>query len=209
MPQSTVWPTVRDVFTSDKKFRAHARRYRPVALWRAVRFAAHSFGIYCTTHKLFCVVLGSKPPSERHNWLSFGKFQDIDALLSPCPRPVSSRPPLALQPSQSPWYLLPKQSRRDSLPADGFSLLCVFWLLRCRARKFQRDLRITLYRGTLENGRIVLHSKLVLSIFKIVLKTIEFRKLFAGHVILCYFYLKGKCFYNCLATSARDERRNA
>jgi hypothetical protein len=31
------------------------------------------------------------PPLHRHNWLSFGKFQDTERSLIPCPRHVSSR----------------------------------------------------------------------------------------------------------------------
>jgi hypothetical protein len=36
-------------------------------------------------------VRGPKPALHRHNWLSFGKFQDTERFLIPCPRHVSSR----------------------------------------------------------------------------------------------------------------------
>jgi hypothetical protein len=38
----------------------------------------------------FCVVHGPKPPLHCHNWLSFGKLQDTERLLIPCPSHVSS-----------------------------------------------------------------------------------------------------------------------
>jgi hypothetical protein len=44
-------------------------------------------------HRWFCVVHGPKSPLQRHNWLSFGKFQDTERFLIPCPRHVSSRLP--------------------------------------------------------------------------------------------------------------------
>ena len=34
-----------------------------------------------------------RPPLHRHNWLSFGKFQDTERFLIPCPRHVSPRLP--------------------------------------------------------------------------------------------------------------------
>jgi hypothetical protein len=39
----------------------------------------------CFTCGWFCVVLGPKPPLCSHNWLSFGKFQDAECFLMPCP----------------------------------------------------------------------------------------------------------------------------
>jgi hypothetical protein len=38
----------------------------------------------------FCVVHGLKPLLHCHNWLGFGKFQDTEYFLIPCPRHVSS-----------------------------------------------------------------------------------------------------------------------
>jgi hypothetical protein len=45
----------------------------------------------CFVNRWFCVVRGPKPPLHCHNWLSFGKFQDTEWFLIPCPRNVSSR----------------------------------------------------------------------------------------------------------------------
>jgi hypothetical protein len=47
----------------------------------------------CFVRRWFCVVHGPKPLLHRHNWLSFGKFQDTERFLIPCPRHVSSRLP--------------------------------------------------------------------------------------------------------------------
>jgi hypothetical protein len=44
----------------------------------------------CFVHRWFCVVLGPKPQLHCHNWLSFGKFQDTECLLIPCPHHVLS-----------------------------------------------------------------------------------------------------------------------
>jgi hypothetical protein len=47
----------------------------------------------CFVHRWFCVVHGPKPPLHRHNLLSFGKFQDTERFLIPCPHHVSSQLP--------------------------------------------------------------------------------------------------------------------
>jgi len=70
----------------------------PTGLFVSQLTGSHSAGISRTTHELFCptwfcVVHGPKPPLHRHNWLSFGKFQDTESFLIPCPRHVSSRLP--------------------------------------------------------------------------------------------------------------------
>jgi hypothetical protein len=44
----------------------------------------------CFVRRWLCVVLGPKPPLHCHNWLLFGKFQDTERFLIPCPRHVSS-----------------------------------------------------------------------------------------------------------------------
>jgi hypothetical protein len=41
----------------------------------------------------YCAVHGPKLPLHHHKWLSFGKFQDTERFLIPCPRQVSSRLP--------------------------------------------------------------------------------------------------------------------
>jgi hypothetical protein len=47
----------------------------------------------CFVHRWFCVVRGPKPLLHHHNWLSFGKFQDTEHFLIPCPHHVSSQLP--------------------------------------------------------------------------------------------------------------------
>jgi hypothetical protein len=41
----------------------------------------------------FCVLLGPKPPLQRHSLLIFAEFQGTKRFLIPCPRLISSRPP--------------------------------------------------------------------------------------------------------------------
>jgi hypothetical protein len=47
----------------------------------------------CSVRRWFYVVPDPKPPLQRNNWLSFGKFQDTERFLIPCPRHVSWRLP--------------------------------------------------------------------------------------------------------------------
>ena len=68
----------------------------------------------------FCAVHGPKPPLHRHNWLSFGKFQDTERFLIHCACHFSSRLPpsggtfkYAKAPSTK-----KKKTLRDSLPID-------------------------------------------------------------------------------------------
>ena len=44
----------------------------------------------CFVRRWFCAVHGPKPPLHRHNWLSFGKFQDTERFLIHCARHSSS-----------------------------------------------------------------------------------------------------------------------
>jgi len=82
---------------------------------------------------------------HRHNWLSFGKFQDTERFLIHCARHFSSRLPpsggtckYAKAPSTKKiWEIL-------YILICSF-LPCLYWLLRNRVRKFRRDLWITLY----------------------------------------------------------------
>ena len=68
-----------------------------------------------------------KPPLHRHNWLSFGKFQDTERFLIHCERHFSSRIP----PSGGIWKYAKapstKKTWRDSLPID--MLLCAVFVL--------------------------------------------------------------------------------
>jgi hypothetical protein len=47
----------------------------------------------CFISRWFCLVHGPKRPLYRHNWLSFGKFQDTECFLIHCPQHVWSRLP--------------------------------------------------------------------------------------------------------------------
>jgi hypothetical protein len=73
----------------------------------------------CFVRRWFCVVHGPKPPLHRHNWLSFGKFQNTERFLIPCPRHVSSR---LLPSGETCKYatapITPGKTLRDSLPID-------------------------------------------------------------------------------------------
>jgi hypothetical protein len=59
------------------------------------------------------------PPLVTRQTSNFGKFQDTDRLLIPCPRHVSSRlPPLAVKPASTPRRLVQKKTWRGSLSID-------------------------------------------------------------------------------------------
>ena len=78
----------------------------------------------CFVRMWFCAVHSPKPPLHRHNWLSFGKFQETERFLILRSRHVSSRLPPSNEickyttapstkkppPPPPPW--------RDSLPVD-------------------------------------------------------------------------------------------
>ena len=100
----------------------------------------------CFVRRWFCAVHGPKPPLHRHNWLSFGKFQDTECFLIHCARHFSSR----LPPSSGTCKYAKAPSTKKKLWEILYLLICSFlaflsWLLRSRVRKFQRDLWITLY----------------------------------------------------------------
>jgi hypothetical protein len=85
----------------------------------------------------FCVVHGPKPPLHHHSWLSFGKFQDTDCFLIPCPCHVLSQ----LPPSGETCKFATAPSTQKNLERFSF-LLCLSWFLCSRVWKFQRDLWI-------------------------------------------------------------------
>ena len=99
----------------------------------------------CFVRRWFCAVHGPKPPLHRHNWLSFGKFQDTERFLIHCARHFSSR----LPPSGG-TFITPRPLVQKKLWEILYLLICSFlpclsWLLRSRVRKFRRELWITLY----------------------------------------------------------------
>jgi hypothetical protein len=100
----------------------------------------------CFVRRWLCAVHGPKPPLHRHNWLSFGKFQDTERFLIPCPRHVSSRLPSS---GETCKYATAPITQKN-LGEIFYLLMCSFllslsWLLRYRIRKFRRDLWITLH----------------------------------------------------------------
>ena len=67
----------------------------------------------------FCAVRGPKPPLHRHNWLSFGKFQDTECFLIHCARHFSSQlPPSGGTCKYAKAPSTKKKTLRDSLPID-------------------------------------------------------------------------------------------
>jgi hypothetical protein len=73
----------------------------------------------CFVCRWFCMVHGLKPLLHHHNWLSFGKFQDTEFFLIPCPHQVLSRLPPSVQIRV--YATAPnaqKKLGRDSLPTD-------------------------------------------------------------------------------------------
>ena len=72
----------------------------------------------CFVRRWFCAVHGPKPPLHRHNWLSFGKFQDTERFLIHCARFFRHDYPLAVEPASTPRPLVQKKTLRDSLPID-------------------------------------------------------------------------------------------
>ena len=104
----------------------HSISYRNTGLFLSPsgiseRTGSHSAGIHvpftnCFVCRWFCVVYDPKPPLHSHNWLSFGKFQDIERFLIHCERHFSSR--LAVEPGSKPRSLVQKKPWRDSVPID-------------------------------------------------------------------------------------------
>jgi hypothetical protein len=73
----------------------------------------------CFVRSWFCAVHGPKRPLHRHNLLSFGKFQDTERFLIPCPRHVLSWLPLVVKPASTPRCLVHKKKAwRYSPPTD-------------------------------------------------------------------------------------------
>jgi hypothetical protein len=65
----------------------HARQSQPMGSAQAATLLEfHLPPTNCFVRSWFCVVRGPKPPLHLHNWLSFGKFQDTERFLIPCPR---------------------------------------------------------------------------------------------------------------------------
>ena len=70
---------------------------RPASSFRSAQAATllefHVPLTNCFVRRWFCAVHGPKPPLHRHNWLSFGKFQDTERFLIHWARHFSSQVP--------------------------------------------------------------------------------------------------------------------
>jgi len=91
------------------------------------------------------VVHDPKPPLHRHNWLSFGKFQDTERFLIHYERHFSSQ-----LPPNGGTCKYAKAPSKKKLGEILYLLICSFlpclsWLLRSRVRKSRKGLWITLY----------------------------------------------------------------
>jgi len=79
------------------KFLRHATWARMATSFRSAQAATllefHVPFTNCFVCRWFCVVHDPKPPLHRHNWLSFGKFQETERFLIHCERHFSSRLP--------------------------------------------------------------------------------------------------------------------
>jgi hypothetical protein len=130
---------------------AHVRQswsMSPATLFISQCTGSHSAGIYCATqnssdHRWFCVVLGLKPLFHNHNWLSFGKFQDTEPFLIPCPRHVSSQ----LPPSGATCNYVMAPITRTNLERFSFYWYAPFcWVyLGCWAAEFRNSGRTMNY----------------------------------------------------------------
>jgi len=93
--------TLGDVGAPDKRF-SHmldslSRWARTATSFRSAQAATllefHVPFTNCFVCRWFCVVNDPKPPLHRHNWLSFGIFQDTEHFLIHCECHFSSRLP--------------------------------------------------------------------------------------------------------------------
>jgi hypothetical protein len=74
-----------------------------------------------------------------------GNSKTQNAFLSPEPAMFLHDCPLAVKPANTPWWLLPEQTWRDSLSSDMQLSAVSILVVALRVRKFRRDLWITLY----------------------------------------------------------------
>jgi hypothetical protein len=99
----------------------------------------------CVVDVWFCVVHGPKLPLHRHNWLSFGKFQDTERFLIPCPHHVPSRLPPSGETCKYATAPCTQKNLRNSLPIDMLPFGVNFPATVPQGRKSLRDLWIPLY----------------------------------------------------------------
>jgi hypothetical protein len=151
LTETSAIPNLHDVVTSEgswQKFLIHSGQSRRWP-WPAYSFCNAQAATLleflvpltnCFVCRWFCVVLGLKLPLHHHNWLSFGKFQDVQCFLITCTCHVS----LQLHPSGETCKYAMVPITQTNLEICSF-LPCLSWVLRCRVQKFWRNLWITLY----------------------------------------------------------------
>ena len=95
---------------------------RPASSFRSAQAATllefHVPLTNCFVRRWFCAVHGPKPPLHRHNWLSYGKFQDKERFLIHCARHFLSRLPPSGGTCKYAKAPSTKKTLRDSLPID-------------------------------------------------------------------------------------------
>ena len=98
------------------------RWLRPASSFRSAQAATllefHVLLTNCFVRRWFCAVHGPEPPLHRHNWLSFGKFQDTERFLIYCARHFSSRLPHSGGTCKYAKAPSTKKTLRVSLPID-------------------------------------------------------------------------------------------
>ena len=120
---------VLDMLTSEgswQTFLAHAHSLgwwpRPASSFRSAQAATllefHVPLTICFVRRWFCAVHGPKLPLHRHNWLSFGKFQDTERFLIHCACHFSSQLPPSGGTCKYAKAPSTKNTLRDSLPID-------------------------------------------------------------------------------------------
>ena len=127
------------------KFLWHATWTRTATSFRSAQAATllefHVPFTNCFVCRWLCVVHDPKPPLHRHNWLSFGKFQDTERFLIHCERHFSSR----LPPSGGTCRYTKAPSTKKKLGQIFYLLICSFlpclsWLLRCSSSEIPEGL---------------------------------------------------------------------
>jgi len=118
--------TLGDVGAPDKCF-SHmldslSRWARTATSFRSAQAAAllelHVPFTNCFVCRWFCVVHDPKRTLHRHNWLSFGKFQDTECFVIHCESQFSSRLPPSGGTCKYTRPLVQKKTWRDYLSVD-------------------------------------------------------------------------------------------
>jgi hypothetical protein len=99
------------------------------------------------------------PLLHRHNWLSFGKFQDTERFLIPCPHHVSSRLPPSGETCKYATVPNTRNTWRDSLHIDVFLFaVSVLVVARPSSQKPEGLMNFSLCKNVDENLKEVLKN---------------------------------------------------